>query len=172
MKKLGKSYNTENLNQISSLAAELQALNQQVKFYDSKNYLEPLITGDTLLAVGWSRDIIPVINRYQRFAAIVPQSGTAIWADLWVSPRGVNNDNLTYQWLDFCLQPKTSKQIALLTKSNSPIENTIVAGDIDKRLQNLLLTDSEIFAKSEFLLPLSPVVMQEYADLFMKMKKS
>ncbi|MEI6441890.1 MAG: extracellular solute-binding protein [Nostocales cyanobacterium ELA583] len=172
LKKLGKSYNTENLNQISSLAAELQALNQQVKFYDSKNYLEPLITGDTLLAVGWSRDIIPVINRYQRFAAIVPQSGTAIWADLWVSPRGVNNDNLTYQWLDFCLQPKTSKQIALLTKSNSPIENTIVAGDIDKRLQNLLLTDSEIFAKSEFLLPLSPVVMQEYADLFMKMKKS
>ena len=148
LKKLGKSYNTENLQEISALETELKALNQQVKFYDSKNYLEPLITGDTWLAVGWSDDIIPVISRYQKFAAVVPKSGTAIWADLWVNPTGVNNDGLAYQWLDFCLQPKISKQIALLTKSNSPIDNTIVAGDIQKQLENLLLTDSEIFAKS------------------------
>ncbi|MFN8951411.1 MAG: extracellular solute-binding protein [Aphanizomenon sp.] len=172
LKKLGKSYNTENLNQISSLETELQALNQQVKFYNSTNYLEPLIIGDTWLAVGWSDEIIPVISRYQKFAAIVPKSGTAIWADLWVSPVGVNNDDLAYQWLDFCLQPHISKQIALLTKSNSPIQDNMVMGDIEKYLQNLLLTNAEIFAKSEFLLPLPPAVMKEYEDLFMKMKQS
>jgi putative spermidine/putrescine transport system substrate-binding protein len=172
LKKLGKSYNTENLNQISSLETELQALNQQVKFYNSTNYLEPLIIGDTWLAVGWSDEIIPVISRYQKFAAIVPKSGTAIWADLWVSPAGVNNDDLAYQWLDFCLQPHISKQIALLTKSNSPIQDNMVMGDIEKHLQNLLLTNAEIFAKSEFLLPLPPAVMKEYEDLFMKMKQS
>jgi putative spermidine/putrescine transport system substrate-binding protein len=172
LKKLVKSYNTENLNQISSLETELQALNQQVKFYNSTNYLEPLIIGDTWLAVGWSDEIIPVISRYQKFAAIVPKSGTAIWADLWVSPAGVNNDDLAYQWLDFCLQPHISKQIALLTKSNSPIQDNMVMGDIEKHLQNLLLTNAEIFAKSEFLLPLPPAVMKEYEDLFMKMKQS
>jgi putative spermidine/putrescine transport system substrate-binding protein len=170
LKKLGKSYNTENLSQISSLEAELQALNQQVKFYNSTNYLEPLIIGDTWLAVGWSDEIIPVISRYQKFAAIVPKSGTAIWADLWVSPVGVNNDDLAYQWLDFCLQPHISKQIALLTKSNSPIQDNMVMGNIE--IQNLLLTNAEIFAKSEFLLPLPPAVMKEYEDLFMKMKQS
>ena len=172
LKKLGKSYNTENINQISSLEPELQALNKQVKFYDSTNYLEPLITGDTWLAVGWSDDIIPVISRYQKFAAVVPQSGTAIWADLWVNPTGVSNSILAYQWLDFCLQPNTSKQIALLTKSNSPIDNNMGVGDIQKPLQNLLLTNSEIFAKSEFLLPFPPAIMQEYEALFMKIKKS
>ena len=172
LKKLGKSYNTENLNQISSLETELQALNQQVKFYNSTNYLEPLIIGDTWLAVGWSDEIIPVISRYQKFAAIVPKSGTAIWADLWVSPAGVNNDDLAYQWLDFCLQPHISKQIALLTKSNSPIQDNMVMGDIEKHLQNLLLPTPEIFAKSGFLLPLPPAVMKEYEDLFMKMKQS
>ena len=172
LKKLGKSYNTENIHQISSLESELQALNKQVKFYDSKNYLEPLIIGDTWLAVGWSNDIIPMISRYQKFTAVVPQSGTAIWADLWVSPTGVSNDTLAYQWLDFCLQPNTSGQIALLTKSNSPIDNNIAIRDIQKPLQNLLLNNSEIFAKSEFLLPLRPEVTKEYEDLFMKMKKS
>jgi putative spermidine/putrescine transport system substrate-binding protein len=172
LKKLGKSYNTENINQISSLESELQALNKQVKFYDSTNYLEPLITGDTWLAVGWSNDIIPVISSNKKFAAVIPKSGTAIWADLWVSPTGATNSNLTYQWLDFCLQPNTSKQIALLTKSNSPIDNNMAVGDIQKQLQSLLLTNSEIFAKSEFLLPLPLVVMKEYEDLFSKMKKS
>jgi len=172
LKKLGKSYNTENIKQISALKPELQALNQQVKFYDSQNYLEPLITGDTWLAVGWSHDIIPVISRYQKFAAVVPQSGTAIWTDLWVSPKGVSNDGLAYQWLDFCLQPNTSKQIALLTKSNSPVDNAMVLGDIQKQLQNLLLTDAEILAKSEFILPLPPAVIKEYEDLFIKIKQS
>jgi len=172
LKKLRKSYNTENIKQISALKPELQALNQQVKFYDSQNYLEPLITGDTWLAVGWSHDIIPVISRYQKFAAVVPQSGTAIWTDLWVSPKGVSNDGLAYQWLDFCLQPNTSKQIALLTKSNSPVDNAMVLGDIQKQLQNLLLTDAEILAKSEFILPLPPAVMKEYEDLFIKIKQS
>lgn len=172
LKKLGKSYNTENIKQISALKPELQALNQQVKFYDSQNYLEPLITGDTWLAVGWSHDIIPVISRYQKFAAVVPQSGTAIWTDLWVSPTGVSNDGLAYQWLDFCLQPNTSKQIALLTKSNSPVDNAMVLGDIQKQLQNLFLTDAEILAKSEFILPLPPAVMKEYEDLFIKIKQS
>ena len=41
-----------------------------------------------------------------------------------------------------------------------------------KQLQNLLLTDSETFAKSEFLLPFPPAVMKDYEDLFMKIKKS
>ncbi|MBE9230616.1 extracellular solute-binding protein [Cuspidothrix issatschenkoi LEGE 03284] len=166
LKKLGKSYNTENINQISDLETQLQALNQQVKFYDSTNYLEPLIIGDTWLAVGWSNDIIPLINSNKKFAAVVPISGTAIWADLWVSPTGVSNDNLTYQWLDFCLQPNISKQIALLTKTNSPIDNNIGVGDIQSQLQNLLITNPEVFAKSEFLLPLPAKTMQQYEDLF------
>jgi putative spermidine/putrescine transport system substrate-binding protein len=89
---------------------------------------------------------------------------------LWVSPTGVSNDNLTYQWLDFCLQPNISKQIALLTKTNSPIDNNIGVGDIQSQLQNLLITNPEVFAKSEFLLPLPAKTMQQYEDLFSRIK--
>jgi len=28
--------------------------------------------------------MLPVMQRYQQIAAIIPQSGTALWADLWV----------------------------------------------------------------------------------------
>ncbi|MBD2139384.1 extracellular solute-binding protein [Anabaena sp. FACHB-1237] len=172
LKKLGKSYNTENISEIANLESELNRLNQQVKFYDSTTYLEPLIMGDTWVAVGWLDDITPVLNRYPRFTAIIPKSGTAISADVWVKPTGTNNNDVVDQWLDFCLQPNNSQTIALLTKSNSPLGNNFQRQEVPQTLYNLLLTNRETFAKSEFLLPLSAKAQQEYTDLFMKIKQS
>lgn len=172
LKKLGKSYNTENLAEISSLETELQTLNQQVKFYDSTTYLEPLIMGDTWLAVGWSNDVIPVLSRYPKLNAIIPQSGTAIWADLWVNPAGVEQSNLSSEWINFCWQPNIAKEITILTKTNTPITTNIPASDISQPLQNLLLTNQELLEKSEFIIPLSAAATQQYESLFKKMKNT
>lgn len=170
LKKLGKSYNTENLAEISSLETELQTLNQQVKFYDSTTYLEPLIMGDTWLAVGWSNDVIPVLSRYPKLNAIIPQSGTALWADLWVRPAGVEKNNLLSKWIDFCWQPNIAKEITILTKTNTPITTNIPASDFSQPFQNLLLTNQEVFDNSEFLQPLSAAATKQYEYLFTKMK--
>ncbi|MEH1942914.1 MAG: extracellular solute-binding protein [Nostoc sp.] len=170
LKKLGKSYNTENLDQVPDLEKELQTLNQQVKFYSSNNYLEPLIMGDTWLAVGWSSDVLPALGRYPQLAAVIPQSGTAIWADLWVRPAGITKSTLSDRWIDFCWQPSTAKQISVLTKSNSPISTNIAASDIQEPLRSFLQSDREVFDKSEFLLPLPPSAMKQYESLFAKIK--
>ncbi|MEH2460115.1 extracellular solute-binding protein [Nostoc sp.] len=170
LKKLGKSYNTENLDQVPDLEKELQTLNQQVKFYSSNNYLEPLIMGDTWLAVGWSSDVLPVLGRYPQLAAVIPQSGTAIWADLWVRPAGIAKGTLSDQWIDFCWQPSTAKQISVLTKTNSPISTNIVASDIQEPLWSILQSDRKVFEKSEFLLPLPPSTIKQYESLFAKIK--
>ncbi len=170
LKKLGKSYNTDNLDQVPNLEKELQTLNQQVKFYSSNNYLEPLIMEDTWLAVGWSSDVLPVLGRYPQLAAAIPQSGTAIWADLWVRPAGITKDSLSDQWIDFCWQPSTAKQISVLTKTNSPISTNIAASDIQEPLWSLLESDRNIFNKSEFLLPLPPSAIKQYESLFAKIK--
>ncbi|MEH2070902.1 MAG: extracellular solute-binding protein [Nostoc sp.] len=170
LKKLGKSYNTENLDQVPALEKELQTLNQQVKFYSSIDYLEPLIIGDTWLAVGWSSDVLPILGRYPQLVAVIPQSGTAIWADLWVRPAGVGINTLSDRWIDFCWQPNTAKQISLLTKSNSPISTNITASDIQKPLLSLLQSDRSVLDRSEFLLPLSPSATKQYESLFARIK--
>ncbi|MDZ8225264.1 extracellular solute-binding protein [Nostoc sp. ChiVER01] len=171
LKKLGKSYNTENLDQLPGLEKELQTLNQQVKFYSSNNYLEPLIMGDTWLAVGWSSDVLPILGRYPQLGAVIPQSGTAIWADLWVRPAGITTKStLSDQWIDFCWQPSTAKQISVLTKSNSPISTNLVASDIQEALRSILQSDRQVFDKSEFLLPLPPSAIKQYESLFAKIK--
>ncbi|MGH2414432.1 MAG: extracellular solute-binding protein, partial [Microcystaceae cyanobacterium] len=132
LKKLGKSYNTENLNTVSDLQKELRLLNQQVKFYDSTRYLEPLIIGDTWLAVGWSTDIASFIGRYPQLAIAIPQSGTALWADVWVNPAGQDRQPLLYQWINFCLNPDVAKKISLLTKTSVPISTKIAASDFQQ----------------------------------------
>jgi putative spermidine/putrescine transport system substrate-binding protein len=169
LKKLGKSYNTNDLD-IPNLEKELRLLNQKVKFYDSTRYLEPLITGDTWLAVGWSSDVVRVIGRYPQLATVVPQSGTALWADVWVNPLGQDSQALLYEWIDFCLNPGIAKQISLLTKTNSPIPTKIAASEFQESLRSLLLVNSEVLEKSEFLLPLPQPVAAQYESLFAKIK--
>ncbi|MEH1896905.1 MAG: extracellular solute-binding protein [Nostoc sp.] len=170
LKKLGKSYNTENLDQVLDLEKELKTLNQQVKFYSSNNYLEPLIMEDTWLAVGWSSDVLQVLGRYPQLGAVIPKSGTAIWADMWVRPAGITKSNFSDRWIDFCWQPNTGKQISVLTKTNSPIATNIDSSDIQEPFWSLLKSDRNVFDKSEFLLPLSPSAIKQYESLFAKIK--
>lgn len=171
LKKLGQSYNTENLNNVPDLEQQLRALHQQVKLYSSNTYLEPLILGDTWVAVGWSTDVLPVIQRYQQIAAVIPQSGTAVWADLWVRPLSdASSTSLGEQWIDFCLTPEIAQQISLQTKATSPITVTLNPANIQKPLRDLLLSDPAIFQRSEFLLPLSKTTMQQYQSLWEKIR--
>lgn len=174
LKKLGKSYNTQKLGEVTQLESELRALNKQVKLYSSDRYIEPLIIGDTWVGVGWSNDILPLIARYPELSVAIPTSGTALWADLWVNPNNKNENktknSLLYKWIDFCWQSKIAKQISLLTKTNSPINPKISTDDISEPLSTILTKNSSVLEQSEFLLPLPQEIAQEYDSLFAKIK--
>ena len=133
--------------------------------------MEPLILGDTWLAVGWSTDVIPVLQRYKELGAIVPRSGSAVWADVWVSPtKSSSNQLLAQQWIDFCWLPKSQKQISILSKAASPMGIEINPTDIQETLRSLLLVEAETLAKSEFLLPLPQETMSQIELLWQAMK--
>ncbi|MBE9166587.1 extracellular solute-binding protein [Pleurocapsales cyanobacterium LEGE 06147] len=184
LKKLGYSYNTSDLAEVPNLKNELLALQQQVKFYSSDNYLQPLLIGDTWLAVGWSTDILPATKHYSNLKAVVPQSGTSLWADLWVQPRLVmaatfDNDNvvdnsssLAKQWINFCWQPRAANQISLFTNGTSPILVSMNRSEYVRDLQNNVFLESMLqnLDKSEFLFPLPPQTWQQYQSLWEEMR--
>lgn len=172
--KLNKSYNETDLDSVvKQLEPELIKLNKQVKFYDSTQYIEPLLLGDTLVAVGWSQDILPTIARYPNLAVVVPQSGTAQSVDVWVSPFGRRvPQELLIEWINFLWQPKIARQIAVRTKTHSPIPVKIEPSEIQRPLRDSLIVSQDILDRSEFLLPLPDEVEKQYIDLFEKIKKS
>ena len=172
LNKLGYSYNTADLSSIANLKPELLALQKQVKLYASDYYLQPLVIGDTWVAVGWSSDILPLIKRYPNIKAIVPRSGTSLWCDLWVKPKNSKGNGLLEQWIDFCWQPKAANQISLFTNAVSPIILQMSKQELSSDIIDnpLLLPDNKILDHSEFILPLSVNSLKQYLDLWKEVR--
>ncbi|MBD2580056.1 extracellular solute-binding protein [Oscillatoria sp. FACHB-1406] len=176
LKALGYSYNERNPRAIASLKTHLANLHQQIKFYSSRAYLQPLVLKDVWVAVGWSSDIAPIVEQYPYFEAVIPQSGTALWADLWVKPVGGRDakdlQSLRDRWIDFCWQEKAAQQISLFTTAASP---TLLGRDrkqLPPTLQknSLILPKTEIIRQSEFILPLPPESLKQYDALWKEMR--
>jgi putative spermidine/putrescine transport system substrate-binding protein len=186
LKKLGQSVNTADLAAVANLEPELAALHQQVKVYSSDAYLQPLILQDTALAVGWSTEILPLVRRDRRIAAVVPASGTILTADLWVQPASVptltSNDTtneetneetierstLLQQWLAFCWEPSIATQLSVLSSGISPIFFNSDRSQLPAALQESeqLLPSAKVLQQSEFLLPLPESAIDQYRRLW------
>jgi putative spermidine/putrescine transport system substrate-binding protein len=179
LKKLGQSYNRDRLD-LPDLAPELQALHRQAKFYSSSNYLQPLILGETWVAVGWSSDILPQLDRQQTLAAIVPSSGTALWMDLWVRPSGHKDGlpSMAEQWLNYWLRPEMAVQYSLLADAASPQLATLDRSQLPPELQTkikqqpILLPSPETLQRSEFITPLPDQAIDAYRDLWKKIRQA
>jgi putative spermidine/putrescine transport system substrate-binding protein len=179
LKKLGHSYNTADISQVPSLKTELQALHQQVKFYSSDHYLQPLILGNTWVAVGWSTDVRDLLLKYPDLEVVVPRSGTSLWADMWVQPATknaqVNPDiiKLSQQWIDYCWQLQPSIQISLFTPGTAPIFTSLAPEKIatDLRDNRMIIPPKETIDRSEFIYPLSEQNQNFYTDIWDRIRR-
>ena len=173
LKKLGHSYNTQDLSKIPKLKSELQSLNQQAKFYSVDRYLQPLILEDTWAAVGWSTDILPLMKRNPQIGAIIPLSGTALWVDLWVQPQGQELSEGAKSWVSFCWEPATANKLSLLSNATSPIVTAMRPQELlpDLLKNPLIIPPAEVIDRSEFLDPLPPKVLAQYTTLWQEIRQ-
>ncbi|ABW30094.1 extracellular solute-binding protein [Acaryochloris marina] len=164
LKKLGQSYNLEDLDTISELPQTLKELNEQTLFYASSQYLEPLILGDTWAAVGWSSDILPTLAREPDLEAVFPASGSALWADLWVQVQPSETIN---QWINYWWEDTVANNLSKFTDTISPLLSTTLPV---KSQSHRLVAAPKQFERSEFLFPLSPPTLQQYERLWQAMR--
>ncbi|NJM86077.1 MAG: extracellular solute-binding protein [Hydrococcus sp. RU_2_2] len=180
LKRLGQSINIDNPKAVVDLEAELETLQSQVKFYSSDAYLQPLLLGDTWMAVGWSTEVLPVVEKDHRIAAIIPKAGTILTADLWVRPKTApaasidpNRAKLLKQWLEFCWELSIATQMSLLSSVTSAIflgsDRTQAPDSLQQNA--LLLPPTEILESSEFLLPLSATATDQYRQLWTEIRR-
>ncbi|MBW4524542.1 MAG: extracellular solute-binding protein [Phormidium tanganyikae FI6-MK23] len=179
LKKLGQSYNTADLSKISNLEAELSALNRQTRFYSTDSGLQSLLVDDVWMAVAWSTDVLQAMKRNSTIAAVFPNSGSALFTDLWVRPATVSNQDkaiqsLLAQWISFCWQPSIAPQLSLLSQAASPILSTLDPATLPESLRqnSLLVPSSQLLDRSEFLEPISDATIEQYRTLWAKIRAS
>ncbi|HEY9816945.1 MAG TPA: extracellular solute-binding protein [Candidatus Obscuribacterales bacterium] len=174
LKQLGQSANQVSLDE-AAVADRLAALHQQMRFYSSDAYLEPLLRDDTWLAVGWSTDVLPFIQRDRRLKAVIPDAGTLLFADLWVQPRNAPTPGeMAMEWIEFCWQPDIAERITTLSLSTSPqlqpSDPDAIASVVDT--SPLLWPGEAVIERSEWLAPLPEEAIATYRDLWLKVRKT
>ncbi len=173
LKKLKQSYNTTNLAAVPDLLSNLKSLNQQVKVYSSTDYLQPLLRKDTWVAVGWSTDILPLSKSEPEIGFIVPQSGTALWSDLWVWPKAMesgtanSNPKFNQDWIEFWWKPDIAKDLNQFTDALSPAVKELGPNN---EIKIALAPTQPWFERSDFLEPLPADVLNEYQSLWKQMR--
>ncbi|KAJ9529617.1 hypothetical protein QJQ45_014377, partial [Haematococcus lacustris] len=112
---------------VQALAASCRALRGQVKLLSSRDHVRALVAGDVLAVVGWSQDLITLAERTNGVQALVPASGTALWADLWVLPRGdltgpwrQGPSPLLSSWFEFNVAPARHSSLGNLKTGATP----------------------------------------------------
>lgn len=177
LKQLGRSFNQA--TPPAQLDTQLRRLHQQVKFYSADAYLQPLLLKDIWLAVGWSMDILPLLEGDRRFAAVIPASGTLLTADGWVRPASASpvsieepSPTLATQWIDFCWQADAALQLSLLSSGTSPmfIGNSRMPDSLQSN--SLKLPEAAILQQSEFLQPLSQATTAQYQRLWNSVRQN
>lgn len=190
LKSLGASYNTADPKRVAGLQEKLGALHAQTKLYASNYYLQPLILEDTWVAVGWSGDLLPLLQRDRNLALVYPKSGTSLWADLWVQPRGsaggdasgdakdISPDltSVSNDWINFCWTSDVAQLISTFSNGSSPrslatTERDKTDWELSPEKQAIVLPEQERGATSEFIQPLPQDNLEAYQSLWQAMKK-
>lgn len=169
LKSLGQSYNAPQPQTVANLSDRLRTLHSQVKFYSSTHLVQPLLLKDVAVIVGWSADLLSLSTLDRQIKVILPRSGTALWADLWVRPRKAPSENLSRveAWVDFCWRSDMAPQFARFGQGTSPYLTEPVP---KLNTAAVLYPDAAILARSEFLYPFPPTVRQEYGQLWSQMR--
>ncbi|CAN1212017.1 Spermidine/putrescine ABC transporter substrate-binding protein [Tumidithrix helvetica PCC 7403] len=171
LKKLGLSYQQEDLRAIKELNDELKQLQQQVFIYTSDTYLQPLLIDDTWVAVGWSQDMRKAPQQDPNIKAIVPTEGTALWSDIWVLPKQANPANLpsACHWMDYSLTPAIAAQITALTDATTT-SSALEQVPASIKADILKFPAPQTIAQSEVFLPLSETTAKQYKEIWTKLR--
>ncbi len=95
--------------------ADAQALLQRQKpflaKYDSESFEDSLAAGETVLAQGWSGEIVVAQSQNPDIAFTIPAEGTFVFVDSWAIPKGARQKELAEEFINFVLRPEISAMI-------------------------------------------------------------
>lgn len=157
LRSLGYSYNSTNADEIEEAYQKLLELKPAIASFTTDGWRDQLLSGDLLMAMGYSSDAILVIEENPDLRYLVPASGSSLWTDTMVIPQTAPNVDAAYQWINFVYQPENAASLVERLRFATPIEPAI--DQLPPELQNdtnLFPTDA-VLANCEGIAPVDDV---------------
>lgn len=122
LKYLGYSLNSTDPAQLEEAKQLLLRQKAWVATYDSEQFEDLLMTGDTVLAHAWSGDIFMAAAEDERLWYAIPKEGATVWADNLCIPKSSQNRYTAELFINYLLRPEVAAKISNFTWYASPVQ--------------------------------------------------
>ena len=118
----GESLNATQPAKLEAAKARLMAQKALVKTYTSENYDQLLVSGEVVLAHGWSGTVLRAADERPSIKYVIPKEGGTIWQDnLCVLKSSAHKDE-AMAFINFLLEPQMAALITSKVKYASASE--------------------------------------------------
>lgn len=162
LKMLGYSYNSTSPQEIKAAYEKLVELKPAIASFTSDAWRPQILTGDLLIAMGYSVDASEIIEEDPKLSYAIPSSGSSLWTDTLVIPKTAPNPDGAYAWINFMLQPAVGAEIT--KRLNFATANKVAYEKLPSEIrENLtLFPPDRVLAKCESIVPLPEDITQLY----------
>lgn len=126
--------------------------NGQIRRFTGNDFVQDMIKGDVVAAIGWSGDTVQVETDNPNIKYVQPEQGCSLWSDNMVIPVGAPNPAAAYKYMNYVYEPKNQAQITQYVNYVSPVKGVkeVLLKDDPGIANNQLIFPSEEFTKNCF----------------------
>jgi spermidine/putrescine transport system substrate-binding protein len=154
LKYLGYSLNSTSVEELQEAADLISAVNQHIAKYDSQQYSDDLIAGETAVAHGYSGTFfwsIDEVDGWDQYYYFVPQEGGTVWIDTMAIPANAEHPCTAHAFINFILDAENGAALTNWNYYASPNEaaEPYILPEILE--DPAIYVDDETFARLEFI---------------------
>ncbi len=171
MLKQGKDPSTVTQADFDAAIAEIQTAVDSgiLRGFTGNEYAEDLVTGNVVLAMAWSGDVIAKQAEKESLVGQLPDEGGMLWTDNMLIPKGATNKYTAELFIDFVYDPAIAAQIAAWVNYVTPVkgaQEALAAEDPELAESPLIFPPDEVLSKVKIFRSLTEEEESAYNDAF------
>lgn len=162
LKAQGDSLNATDPVKVKAAYEKLAAFKPAIANFLTNGWEDQLASGDILISMAYSSDAQVLMAEQPNLVYVLPESGSSLWTDTIAIPKTAPNLDAAYAWMNFFLNPETSKE--LVTRRRFATPNKATYAKLPKAIQEnrTLFPLETVLAKCEGIAPLTDALAQTY----------
>ena len=142
-----------------------------IRAFKGNAYAEDLKSGDVVLSMAWSGDMVQALLDKPTLAFTIADQGGMLWTDNVMVPKGAKNKYTAEVMIDFCYDPPIAAQIEASVNYICPVKGAaevLLASDPDVANNPLIFPPADILAKLHIFNGLDEATEKYFNDQFAK----
>jgi spermidine/putrescine transport system substrate-binding protein len=170
LKVLGYSINEKDPEHLRQAYEKLRTLMPMVRVFDSDSPKQALLSGEVAVGLVYNGEAYIANSENEAIRYIYPPEGFSLWLDSFCIPRGAENVDAAYRFIDYVLQPKISAIISESMGYSSPIAKVVELLPAAMKENNIVNPSAQDIARGEYLDSLDEKTLKLYEQYWVKLK--